>query len=94
MKAVVIHQAFSCLTSTTYIFLLYVERWILFSGAIKIYCLPFRFDSAGPGSGACLRRYSDPTYFKRVCSSVEPVIVEKIHKVRKTHRSKVYYLLS
>ncbi|CAA7402352.1 unnamed protein product [Spirodela intermedia] len=67
-KDVVIHLAFSCLTSMTYIFLL--------------------FDNAGPGSGACLRRYSDPTYFRRVCSNVEPVKVEKVHKERKTHRSK------
>uniref|UniRef100_A0A1D1YB97 Protein SCAR n=1 Tax=Anthurium amnicola TaxID=1678845 RepID=A0A1D1YB97_9ARAE len=47
-----------------------------------------KFDSAGPGSGACLRRYSDPTYFKRVCASLEPVKAEKVQKVRKNRKSK------
>ncbi|MQM20419.1 hypothetical protein Taro_053437 [Colocasia esculenta] len=47
-----------------------------------------KFDSAGPGSGACLRRYSDPTYFKKICASLEPVKADKVPKTRKTRKSK------
>ncbi|KAJ6841718.1 protein SCAR3-like [Iris pallida] len=40
-----------------------------------------KFDSAG--AGACLRRYSDPSYFRRAIASREPVKLEKVKRKRK-----------
>ncbi|XP_054802622.1 protein SCAR3-like isoform X2 [Prosopis cineraria] len=45
-----------------------------------------KFDPGGPGS--CLRRYSDPTFFKRVSESSDEVHVEKTERSRKTSRIK------
>ena len=46
-----------------------------------------RFDSAG--SGACLRRYSDPSYFKRVWATSELEKAEKVQREKKAHKIKV-----
>ncbi|KAJ7947086.1 protein SCAR3-like isoform X2 [Quillaja saponaria] len=45
-----------------------------------------KFDTGGPGS--CLKRYSDPTYFKRVSINSDEQFTEKVQRARKTHRSK------
>ncbi|KAJ7968706.1 protein SCAR3-like isoform X2 [Quillaja saponaria] len=45
-----------------------------------------KFDTGGPGS--CLKRYSDPTFFKRVSVNIDEQFPEKVQRVRKTRRSK------
>ncbi|XP_052201933.1 protein SCAR3-like isoform X2 [Diospyros lotus] len=45
-----------------------------------------KFDSGGPGT--CLRRYSDPTFFRRASASSGEANVEKVLKDRKARRSK------
>ncbi|KAJ6850869.1 protein SCAR3-like [Iris pallida] len=46
-----------------------------------------KFDSAG--AGACLRRYSDPSYFRRAIASSEPVKLEKVKRKRKKKGSRL-----
>lgn len=53
----------------------------------KSYVLLLRFDTGGPGS--CLKRYSDPTFFKRVSAASDEVNAEKVLRERKARRSKV-----
>lgn len=50
--------------------------------------LPFRFDTGGPGS--CLKRYSDPTFFKRASAMSDEPHAEKFHRDRKARRTKVW----
>ncbi|KAI5384972.1 protein SCAR3 isoform X2 [Lathyrus oleraceus] len=45
-----------------------------------------KFDTGGPGS--CFRRYSDPTFFKRVSAVSEERYSEKTEKARKSRKSK------
>ncbi|GKU94403.1 hypothetical protein SLEP1_g7903 [Rubroshorea leprosula] len=46
-----------------------------------------KFDMGGPGS--CLKRYSDPTFFKRVSgSSIEANIADKVQGSKRAHKSK------
>ncbi|XP_062095899.1 protein SCAR3 isoform X2 [Humulus lupulus] len=45
-----------------------------------------KFDTGGPGS--CLKRYSDPTFFKRVSAVSDEVNAEKNPRDRKARRSK------
>ncbi|KAL5575232.1 hypothetical protein UlMin_016931 [Ulmus minor] len=45
-----------------------------------------KFDTGGPGS--CLKRYSDPTFFKRASATSNEVNADKIQKDRKARRSK------
>ncbi|XP_004504299.1 protein SCAR3-like isoform X1 [Cicer arietinum] len=45
-----------------------------------------KFDTGGPGS--CLRRYSDPTFFKRVSADSEERYSEKTEKARKSRKNK------
>lgn len=45
-----------------------------------------KFDTGGPGS--CFRRYSDPTFFKRVSADSEERYSEKTEKARKSRKSK------
>ncbi|THF94843.1 hypothetical protein TEA_011969 [Camellia sinensis var. sinensis] len=45
-----------------------------------------KFDTGGPGS--CLKRYSDPTYFRRASANSREANVEKVSKDRKACRSK------
>ncbi|XP_022723881.1 protein SCAR3-like [Durio zibethinus] len=45
-----------------------------------------KFDAVGPGS--CLRRYSDPTYFKRASGSSIVEDAEKVPRDKKTRKSK------
>ncbi|GLT80096.1 hypothetical protein SLA2020_515550 [Shorea laevis] len=46
-----------------------------------------KFDMGGPGS--CLKRYSDPTYFKRVSgSSIEANTADKAQGSKRAHKSK------
>ncbi|KAM7255216.1 hypothetical protein ACFE04_020457 [Oxalis oulophora] len=45
-----------------------------------------KFDTGGPGS--CLKRYSDPTFFKRVSSTVIDTDVEKALKDKKARKNK------
>ncbi|XP_028794782.1 protein SCAR3-like isoform X1 [Neltuma alba] len=45
-----------------------------------------KFDTGGPGS--CLRRYSDPTFFKRAPADSDEARSEKTERSRKTSRSK------
>ncbi|CAJ1938629.1 unnamed protein product [Sphenostylis stenocarpa] len=45
-----------------------------------------KFDTGGPGS--CFRRYSDPTFFKRVSADSDESYIEKTEKARKSHKSK------
>lgn len=47
---------------------------------------PSRFDTGGPGS--CLKRYSDPTFFKRTSTSGK-VSLEKVRSDKKAHKVKV-----
>lgn len=51
-------------------------------------CFSFRFDAGGPGS--CLKRYSDPTFFRRLSETAIGVSAKKITKDKKGHRSKVF----
>ncbi|KAJ0977355.1 hypothetical protein J5N97_012829 [Dioscorea zingiberensis] len=51
----------------------------------RLYLLD-KFDSAGPG--ACLKRYSDPSYFKRACVTLELAKAEKVQREKKNHRNK------
>ncbi|CAK7350421.1 unnamed protein product [Dovyalis caffra] len=45
-----------------------------------------KFDTGGPGS--CLKRYSDPTYFRRVSSNVTEPDAEKVPKDKRARKSK------
>ncbi|XP_047181231.1 protein SCAR1-like isoform X1 [Vigna umbellata] len=45
-----------------------------------------KFDTGGPGS--CFRRYSDPTFFKRISAYSDESYTEKTEKARKSHKSK------
>ncbi|XWS19701.1 hypothetical protein CRYUN_Cryun31cG0038500 [Craigia yunnanensis] len=45
-----------------------------------------KFDAGGPGS--CLKRYSDPTYFKRASGSSIEEDAEKVPRDKKTRKSK------
>ncbi|XP_030481258.1 protein SCAR3 isoform X2 [Cannabis sativa] len=45
-----------------------------------------KFDTGGPGS--CLKRYSDPTFFKRASAVFDDVNAEKYQRDRKARRSK------
>ncbi|KAL5065728.1 hypothetical protein RYX36_027465 [Vicia faba] len=45
-----------------------------------------KFDTGGPGS--CFRRYSDPTFFKKVSAVSEERYSEKTKKARKSRKSK------
>ncbi|KAG0487341.1 hypothetical protein HPP92_009436 [Vanilla planifolia] len=45
-----------------------------------------QFDSAG--AGACLKKYSDPSYFRRTVLDSESVRIEKAHNGMKGHRKK------
>ncbi|KAL2647676.1 hypothetical protein AAZV13_05G132500 [Glycine max] len=45
-----------------------------------------KFDTGGPGS--CFRRYSDPTFFKRVSADSDESYSGKTEKARKSHKSK------
>lgn len=47
----------------------------------------FRFDAGGPGS--CLKRYSDPTFFKRASVASGEASIDKISKEKKGRKSKV-----
>lgn len=49
--------------------------------------LTFRFDTGGPGS--CLKRYSDPTFFKKASANPDEANVEQVRRSRKGQRSKV-----
>ena len=55
-------------------------------------CFAIRFDAGGPGS--CLKRYSDPTYFKRASGSSIEEDAEKVPRDKKTCKSKVSFILS
>lgn len=46
----------------------------------------YRFDSVG--GGACLKRYSDPSYLRMVANS-ELIKIEKAQNGMKVHRKKV-----
>lgn len=59
---------------------LYLHTW-------ESYAILFRFDTGGPGS--CLKRYSDPTFFKRVSARPDEANTEKVQRDRKARRSKV-----
>lgn len=56
-----------------------------------IYSGAFRFDTGGPGS--CLRRYSDPTFFRRVAASLDERNVGKVRGDKKAHKTKVRVFL-
>ncbi|EXB94627.1 hypothetical protein L484_005784 [Morus notabilis] len=45
-----------------------------------------KFDTGGPGS--CLKRYSDPTFFKRVSATSDEANSENLQRDRKARRSK------
>ncbi|XP_050367817.1 protein SCAR3 isoform X2 [Argentina anserina] len=45
-----------------------------------------KFDTGGPGS--CLKRYSDPTFFKRTSVVPDEATAEKLQRDGKAHRSK------
>ncbi|XP_057949845.1 protein SCAR1 isoform X2 [Malania oleifera] len=45
-----------------------------------------KFDTGGPGS--CLKRYSDPTYFKRVSASYDEANIDKVRRDKKARKSK------
>ncbi|XP_043689548.1 protein SCAR3-like isoform X2 [Telopea speciosissima] len=45
-----------------------------------------RFDSGG--SGACMKRYSDPSFFKRVLASSVSTDADKVQRENKAHKSK------
>ncbi|KAM1004740.1 hypothetical protein ACFX13_004941 [Malus domestica] len=45
-----------------------------------------KFDTGGPGS--CLKRYSDPTFFKKASAIPDEENVEKVRRSRKAQRSK------
>lgn len=46
--------------------------------------LPIRFDVGGPGS--CLKRYSDPTFFRRVSGSTTDATADKIQRENKARK--------
>lgn len=48
----------------------------------------YRFDPGGTGS--CLRRYSDPTFFRRASSRSEVSNNEKSQRERKARKNKVH----
>lgn len=50
----------------------------------------FRFDPGGPGS--CLKRYSDPTFFKRASVASGEASMGKISKDKKGRKIKVIHL--
>ncbi|XP_010279123.1 PREDICTED: SCAR-like protein 2 isoform X2 [Nelumbo nucifera] len=45
-----------------------------------------KFDTGGPG--ACFKRYSDPSYFKRVMTNPELENAEKVQREKKVHKNK------
>ncbi|KAL2343292.1 hypothetical protein Fmac_004577 [Flemingia macrophylla] len=45
-----------------------------------------KFDTGGPGS--CFRRYSDPTFFKRISADLDESYTEKTEKARKSRKGK------
>ncbi|XP_044496766.1 protein SCAR3-like isoform X2 [Mangifera indica] len=45
-----------------------------------------KYDAGGPGS--CLKRYSDPTFFKRISGSSIGATAEKLQRDKKTRKSK------
>ncbi|KAG9446788.1 hypothetical protein H6P81_012916 [Aristolochia fimbriata] len=45
-----------------------------------------KFDPAG--AGACLKRYSDPSFFRKACSNSELLKAEKAHKEKKSHHKR------
>ncbi|KAG2683958.1 hypothetical protein I3760_10G058200 [Carya illinoinensis] len=45
-----------------------------------------KFDTGGPGS--CLKRYSDPTFFKKASATSDEVTTERIRINKNAHRSK------
>ena len=47
----------------------------------------FRFDAGGPGS--CLKRYSDPTFFKRASVTSGEASIDKSSKEKKARKAKV-----
>lgn len=49
----------------------------------------FRFDTGGPGS--CLRRYSDPTFFRRVSAGPGEKNVGKVRGDKKARKMKVLF---
>lgn len=50
-----------------------------------------RFDNSG--AGACMKRYSDPSYFKRASASSEPVKAEKIQRKKKVSHFGLLHLV-
>lgn len=46
-----------------------------------------RYDRAG--NGACLKRYSDPSYFRRAWATSEPEKAQQIQKEKKLKKIKV-----
>lgn len=101
MKSVVVLHVCTCLTSRAIFSFSWSSNYCLFSrlnigrGWIKLslhilefYALPFRFDTGGPGS--CLKRYSDPTFFKRVSATSDEANSENLQRDRKARRSKVW----
>ena len=48
----------------------------------------FRFDTGGPGS--CLKRYSDPNFFKRASAGYDDAYAEKLTRDKKARRRKVH----
>lgn len=55
--------------------------------AIEVCVLSFRFDPGGPGS--CLKRYSDPTFFKKASAGAGK---EKIPNDKKVRRIQVWLM--
>ncbi|XP_034211846.1 protein SCAR3 isoform X2 [Prunus dulcis] len=51
----------------------------------RLYLLD-KFDTGGPGS--CLKRYSDPTFFKKASANPDEANVEQVRRSRKGQRSK------
>lgn len=52
----------------------------------NVVLLSIRFDTGGPGS--CLKRYSDPTFFRRTSTSGK-VSLEKVRSDKKAQKIKV-----
>lgn len=87
MRNVVGRHACICLTSTwTQIYSYIYISWLHCYTLEKFTCL-FRFDPGGPGS--CLKRYSDPTFFKRASVGSDEEYIEKVLKEKKGRKIKV-----
>lgn len=85
MKNVVTLHGCNCLTSMVHSWSFnHDPSWLQVSLTPS---LSFRFDTGGPGS--CLKRYSDPTFFRRASASSGEATVERDTKNRKARRSKV-----